>query len=186
MAIRFRFACKKDGHLYLTIDEEYSFGKAMERLVAVEFADGSHVTKMTDTVLVLRTRYMGRFEVAVFQGGVDEMKKLVALATVFSRAAKAYEETDEHERALSEKIGEAVKLMTEGVPAELAALLPVNSEGWQVLQRSLLYVFGATEEEMDLAIQCDLTHEDMCLVCEMVEEGLFPSFTAALTYAKAS
>jgi len=136
--------------------------------------------------LVLRGQCLGRVEIAVFQGPVDEMKKLVTLATLFPKAIKAYHETEEYEHALSEKVGEALKLMMEGLPAELAALVPVNSKGWQVLQRSLLYVFGATEEEMDLGIAQHVSHEDMCFICEMVEEGLFPSFTAALTYAKAS
>ncbi|NTV22115.1 MAG: hypothetical protein HGB03_00920 [Candidatus Yonathbacteria bacterium] len=187
MSIQFRFALKSEGNNpYLSIYEEQTPAEATERLVNAEFCYGSRVTKVTDTVLVLRTTYMGRHEIAVFQGPAEEMKKLVALATIFPRAIEVYHESEEYIAALAEKVEAAAGLVFKGVPKELALLVPVNSEGWQVLQRSLLSVFGATEEEMNLCVAQKMAHKTVCAICEMVEEGIFASFTEAFAYAKAS
>lgn len=159
--------------------------EAMLRLVHAEFACGAELIKVSDTVITLGCiGTTESWETSVFQGPTDEMEKLVALAKLSPKALEVYKKSDEFEKFLTSKVQAAAELAGERIPPELAVLVPVESKGWQVLQRSLLQVFGATKEEMDLGIECELSHEDMCLVCEMVEEDVCPSFAEAFAWVK--
>jgi len=191
MSINFRFSLKGEGNNpCLSICEDQTPAEAMNRLVAVEFRYGSRVTKVTDTLLVLRQKYMGRDEIAVFQGSTDEMKKLVAMATLYPQVKAAYQQTEEHIEEMTEAVEGVLSMIQSGVPQELALLMPsVKSEsgGRLVIKKTLLHVFGASEEEMKRCLESEeMRYEEILLLCEMVEGGIFSSFTEALAYAKAS